>query len=693
MQSSNSTIGEIDILRILRITGYAALLVLFFVLASGRFLSIGSHATDPVLLLIGMGLLLLSAALALLLYKKVARADGRIMLYWVCAGLLVSVQLTGGSHSIFYSVYLLFLMWASLPSNGGSATELGLVIGFIEAFSLLNASIWTGGESLISRLIPLLLPALKALLVPFLFGLASDWLAEREFYSGDSAYLNEKKKSGKKYKDSLPIASGISYPLLQIVHKNSGADSTCLFVQSDDGYYRLTEYVAEDKVVISRFMLPAKHRLTRVAENSRETVIIRADSREERSELSPYRFPGAEDEGSLWIVLCPIRGEKTLEGFLLQDFSGSRPPDSIISDLENLSGILTGTYSREAFPNGDEFSWMVKLVTACNENSLNKAVQGMAVILSELISGSTISIADVDSRHNRTRVWVSRGPLARWRRGKTFDSSAGMAGWIIKNRVPCRRSRIRSGGRNVHAFALEPGMLDRAGSCMGVPVIRENEVIALLMAEHEDDNAFMQCHEGILLTVAGIFSMREELAGLRQRFKNISGRDTLTGLPGITLLDRHLHHMAKEVQIYGWYVGLIVADIDGFEAMNRTLGYIEGDRLLMDAAIRFRNCFADDVFIARIGSDSFAACIPKAGKAVMEAMSQRAIDALSFKYAGKKSDSSILVSASIGSVYTLVNRKVLLLTGEAEKAVSDARAAGPGTCIVRKFGLSGTEKS
>ncbi len=690
IECSNNTIGETEISRILRITGYAALLVLFLVLASGRFQSSGSYVTDPVPLLLGTGLLLLSAALALLAQK---RFDSRVILYCVCAGLLVSVQLTGGTSSIFYSTYLLFLIWAALPSNGGLATELGLVIGFTEAFSLLNASIWTGGESFISRLIPLLLPALKALLVPFLFGLASDWLTEKEFYSGDSTYSRERILRVKGGKDSPPVPLSGSYPLLQIIHKNSSADSTCLFIRSDDGFYRLTEHVAADKIVISRFMLQSQHRLARIAENSRRTLVIRADSGEERSELSPYRFPGTEEEDSLWIVLCPLRGEKTLEGFILQDFSGSKPSENIISDLENLSEVLHGTCSREVFPSGAEFTWMLKLVTACNENSLDKAVRGMAGILSELIPDSTISIADVDGKLGRTTVWVSRGPLAKWRRGKNFDSSEGMAGWILKNRVPCRRSKIKYGEKNVHAFALTSGMHDRAGSCMGVPVIREKEVIALIMAEHEGDNAFMQYHEGILLTVAGMFSMREELAGLRNRFKNISGIDTLTGLPGITLLDRHLHHMAKEVQTYGWYVGVIVADIDDFDTMNRTLGYSEGDRLLMDVAIRFRDCFSDDVFIARIGSDSFAACIPKAGKAIMEAMSQRAADALSFKYTARISDSPISISASIGSVYTLVNRKVLLLTGEAEKAVSDVRAASPGKYVVRKIGLAGSDKN
>ena len=78
---------------------------------------------------------------------------------------------------------------------------------------------------------------------------------------------------------------------------------------------------------------------------------------------------------------------------------------------------------------------------------------------------------------------------------------------------------------------------------------------------------------------------------------------------------------------------------------------------------------------------------------MLEAMSQRATDALSFKYPGKIPDSFVSVSASIGCAYTHVNRKVLLLAGEAEKAVSDARLTDPGTCVVRKIGLSGPEKN
>jgi diguanylate cyclase (GGDEF)-like protein len=679
-------------LRILRIAGYAALLVLFLIVASGRFLRSGSFPDDPVLFMTGTGLLLLTAAIAQLAHKRIAGAQGRIILYWLSAGLLVSVQLTGGTGSIFYPVYLLFLMYVSLPSISGSATELGLIIGFTEAFSMLNASIWSGGDSLIPLMIPLLLPALKALLVPFIFGLACDWLTERELYSGESSDSKGKEKRDKQDRTSQPVAAGASFPLLQMLHRNSGADSTCLFIRNDKGFFRMADHVTGERDIISKFLLPEQHRLARIAENSSETVSIRADSSEERIELSPYRFPGDVGDGSLWILLCPLKGDKKVEGFILQDFSDKGPSERVISDLEELSLIIHPSCAKESVSKGDEFAWMTRLVTASNESSLDKAVQGMAGILSEMIPDSTVSIADIDYRNGRTRVWVSRGPLARWRRGKIFDSSAGMAGWILKNRVPCRRSRIRYGEKNVNAFSAQTGLHDSAGSCMGAPVIRDGKVIALIMAEHEDDNAFVQHHESVLLAVAGLFSMREELAVLRHRFENISGKDTLTGLPGITLLDRHLHHMAKEVQTFGWYAGVIVADIDNFDRINQKFGYNEGDRLLMDAAARFTNCFSEDVFIARIGPDSFAACIPRVGKAVMEAMSQRAADALSFEYRSEQSHSLEGITASIGSVYTHVNRKVLLLTGEARKAASEASAASPGSYTVRRIGVSGSER-
>lgn len=679
-------------MRIIRIAGFSVLVAVVLIIASGRLLHSSSSEGDLTFILIAAGIFLLSAALAVTTQKKSRKSSNRLVIYWICAGIMISVQLTGGSSSLFYSGYLLFLMWVSLPSTEAEATELGLLIGFAEAFALLNASIWSGEGSLLTKIIPLLLPALKALLVPFVFGLVADWLAERETFPIETASPGRKRR-GKN--DDIPSRTGsiLSNPLLTILQRNSGADATCLFIQHDDGFYRLEDFVATENSIIDRYMLPDNHRLLRILKNSNEPVSIKAGSHTERSELAPYRLSTLKDERAFWIVICRLGNAENPAGFLLQDFYGDKPSSVTVRNLENAAEALkvnamnTGITSLST----EKGSWMAKLVSAAGgEDSLDASVQGIAGLLSEIIPDSTISIADVNLESRKIRVWVSRGPLARWRRKRVSNSSEGLAGWIVKNRVPCKRSGIKHGERNVSSFSNEENLHLRVGSCMGVPVIRNEEVVAVIIAEHEDDRIFDKYHESILLAAAGLLALTDELADFRSRFRNISGRDTLTGLPGITLFDRHLHEMAKRVQTYGWSVGVLIADIDGFDLINRNHGYREGDKVLKEAATRFSNCFSDDILISRTGPDSFAACIPKAGKAEMEALSQRVADALSWSYLSSTSQTQISITASIGGCFTHINRKVQQLTGEANNIASEASKTGLGNCLIQKVGLLDT---
>ncbi len=675
----------------MRIAGFSVLVAVILIIASGRLLHSSSSEGDLSFVLIAAGIFLVSAALAVTTQKKSRKPSDRLIIYWVCAGIMISVQLTGGSSSLFYSGYLLFLMWVSLPSTGSEATELGLLIGSVEALALLNVSIWSGEGALLTKLIPLLLPALKALLVPFLFGLVADWLAERELFLNEIAPPGRKK--GEETDDiSSKTGTILSYPLLTIIQRNSNADSTCLFIQYDDGFYRLENFVARDNSVIDRYMLPSDHRLLRIVKNSKEPVSIKAGSYTERSELAPYRLTTLKDEKAFWIVICCLGNADNPAGFLLQDFYGDKPSSETVLNLENAAEVLhmnvmnTGINSLST----EKSSWMAKLVSAAGMDSLDASVHGIASLLSEIIPGSTVSIADVNHENKEIRVWVSRGPLARWRRKRVSSSSEGLAGWIVKNRVPCKRSGMKHGERNVSSFSNEEDLNLRVGSCMGVPVMRNNEVLAVIIVEHEDDKVFDQYHESIILAAAGLFALTDELADLRNRFRNISGRDTLTGLPGITLFDRHLHEMAKRVQTYGWSIGVLIADIDGFDLINRNHGYSEGDKILKEAAARFSNCFSDEILISRTGPDSFAACIPKAGKAEMEALSQRVADALSWQYVSRTSDTQISITASIGGCFTHVNRKVQQLTGEAENTAAEVFKAGYGNCLIHKLGLTDT---
>ena len=112
--------------------------------------------------------------------------------------------------------------------------------------------------------------------------------------------------------------------------------------------------------------------------------------------------------------------------------------------------------------------------------------------------------------------------------------------------------------------------------------------------------------------------------------------------------------------------------------------------MLREAAQRFRGMFPGD-FVARMGHDSFAACVPKADKAELEAFIPRLVEAMSWDFAGAAPGHSAAITVSVGACHTRINRKVLLLAAEAEAAAVDAARTGPRAQVIRRIGVTGTE--
>ncbi|GAA3073433.1 cyclic Di-GMP phosphodiesterase RmdA [Streptomyces olivoverticillatus] len=96
---------------------------------------------------------------------------------------------------------------------------------------------------------------------------------------------------------------------------------------------------------------------------------------------------------------------------------------------------------------------------------------------------------------------------------------------------------------------------------------------------------------------------------LHERLRYESTHDALTGLPNRTLfferLDRALAPGGD-----GTRFGLCYLDLDGFKAVNDSLGHTVGDRLLVEVAERLRSCAASPhELVARLGGDEFVALI------------------------------------------------------------------------------------
>jgi len=172
------------------------------------------------------------------------------------------------------------------------------------------------------------------------------------------------------------------------------------------------------------------------------------------------------------------------------------------------------------------------------------------------------------------------------------------------------------------------------------------QVTVAPLAEHEP---------GVLLSVTDISARRE----LQARLRHLQMHDPVTRLPNRTLFFERLS-AALEAESYEQSgtgrIGLCYLDLDGFKAVNDTLGHRIGDRLLTAVAERLTRC-ADEAgygratapLVARLGGDEFALLVEDStGTEQLADLAEAVLEAVQapFDIAGQR----LSVSASIGVV-------------------------------------------
>ncbi|GAA1890728.1 putative bifunctional diguanylate cyclase/phosphodiesterase [Asanoa iriomotensis] len=154
-------------------------------------------------------------------------------------------------------------------------------------------------------------------------------------------------------------------------------------------------------------------------------------------------------------------------------------------------------------------------------------------------------------------------------------------------------------------------------------------------------------------TVAMVQDITERYA-LQQRLRFQALHDPLTGLPNRTLFFERLEAVLRDAAP-DRRVGVCFLDLDGFKAINDTLGHDVGDKLLIVVARRLAEAVADTgSMVARMGGDEFVilvADVDEDGTAVEVAES--ALRAVADPvYIGAH---QLAVSASVGIVDRLVS--------------------------------------
>ncbi|GBR06592.1 EAL domain-containing protein [Acetobacter oeni] len=106
---------------------------------------------------------------------------------------------------------------------------------------------------------------------------------------------------------------------------------------------------------------------------------------------------------------------------------------------------------------------------------------------------------------------------------------------------------------------------------------------------------------------AAVLAVRDitERKAAEEHIRYLALHDSLTSLPNRRGLEMVLSQVIETSRQSGVQSAILGLDLDGFKAVNDTLGHHAGDILLKEVAARFQKQLRDSDYLARLGGDEF----------------------------------------------------------------------------------------
>jgi len=157
--------------------------------------------------------------------------------------------------------------------------------------------------------------------------------------------------------------------------------------------------------------------------------------------------------------------------------------------------------------------------------------------------------------------------------------------------------------------------------------------------------------------------------------------DGLTALANRTHFYEHLERALERAS----EVSVLLVDLDGFKAVNDTLGHAAGDTLLISVADRMRSVLRSGDVAARLGGDEFAVLLHECAATEAEDVARRILEAI---VAPVEIDGSpVRANASIGAAAAEPGEGAGALVRRADVAMYAAKSAGKGTWKLYEVGM------
>ncbi|GLY08628.1 GGDEF domain-containing protein [Actinoplanes sp. NBRC 101535] len=214
-------------------------------------------------------------------------------------------------------------------------------------------------------------------------------------------------------------------------------------------------------------------------------------------------------------------------------------------------------------------------------------------------------------------------------------------------------------------------MLALAGASLMAPLVL---TIEWLRGDNLDVPVIVGgCVVLFLLVMARLQGVVQLLAAALDTAQTQARTDQLTGLA-----NRRLFHSRWERELgdEGGPTALLYVDLDGFKAVNDTLGHETGDAVLEAVADRIRQIVRAGDLVARLGGDEFAVILPGAGDEDAGRVATRIVEAVAEPIPVR--GVPVAVGASVGVIVAPPGADPEIEMKRADTAMYAAKAAGRG---------------
>ncbi len=147
--------------------------------------------------------------------------------------------------------------------------------------------------------------------------------------------------------------------------------------------------------------------------------------------------------------------------------------------------------------------------------------------------------------------------------------------------------------------------------------------------------------------MAGFSYRQRQLSAENAAIRFLALHDELTGLPNRKRFEEFMAETLAGVEQDGNKAALFVLDLDGFKAVNDTLGHPVGDGLLKACGKRLKASLRGGDLLARLSGDEFAIVVPRVpDPAMLAPLAERVLNLLSSPF--RVDGHEIQVGCSIG---------------------------------------------